>query len=89
MANKKRLRMFEEHIVSKPNNGSNNNYQEEYPDEFVAFHDGHPRSKCTTDCITYSHRYGNGKKYSSTCHKKNNGTKIGSHVYQLGIGTGF
>ena len=81
--------MFEENIVGKTNDGTNNNYQEEYPDKFVAFHDGHSGPECSANGIAYRHWYGNGKQYSSTGKEEYDGAKVGCHVYQLGIGTGF
>ena len=81
--------MFKEHIVRKANDGACYNYEEENPDEFIAFYDSHPCTKGSANCITNSHWDGNSKKNSSTAKEKNDGAKVGSHVYQFGIGTGL
>src|SRR5690349_17810831 len=81
--------LFEEDIVSKPNDSNSDYRQKEDPDELISFE---YRQLCAgPSAQRIAHRH--GKRYgidhfSFHC-KQNNGTYIGGQVHKLGMRTGF
>ncbi len=78
--------LFIKNIVSKPNQGTDDNHRKEDSDEFIAFVYGQFGTNPTAKSIAESHGDRNGPNDFTFQYQQANRTKIGREVDHFGIG---